>query len=53
MSPMESPSYPNGFPFDLDDHKNNWSRHRSFYYGCDQSPKVHVIKLGIEIPNLK
>ena len=39
---------------DLDDHKNiKWSRHRSFLYGCDRSPEVHVLKLGIEIPNLK
>ena len=38
---------------DLDDHKNKWSRHRSFLYGCDRSPGVHVLKLEIEIPNLK
>ena len=43
----------NGFSLDLDDHKNKWSRHRSFLYGCDQSPGIHVFKLGIEIPNLK
>ena len=42
-----------GFPLDLDDHKNEWSCHRSFLYGCDWSPGVHVIKLGIEILNLK
>ena len=30
-----------------------WSRHRSFLYGCDRSPEVHVLKLGIEIPNLR
>ena len=41
------------FLFDLDDHKNKWSRHRSFLYGCDRSPKMHVLKLGTEIPNLK
>ena len=43
----------NGFPLDLDDHKNKWSHHRSFLYGCDRSPGVHALKLGIEIPNLK
>ena len=43
----------NGFPLDLDDHKNKRSRHRSFLYGCDRSPEVHVLKLGIEIPNLR
>ena len=43
----------NGFSLDLDDHKNKWSRHRSFLYGCDQSPEMHVLKLGTEIPNLK
>ena len=53
VSPVESPSYHNGFPLDLDDHKNEWSRHQSFLYGCDRSPGMHVIKLGIEIPNLK
>ena len=52
-SPVESPSCHNGFSLDLDDHKNKWSRHRSFLYGCDRSPKVHVLELGIEIPNLK
>ena len=41
----------NCFPLDLDDHKNKWSRHRSFLYGCDRSPGVHVLKLGTEIPN--
>ena len=43
----------NGFPLDLDDLKNKWSRHQSFLYGCDRSPGMHVLKLGIEIPNLK
>ena len=33
--------------------KIKWSRHRSFLYGCDRSPGVHVLKLEIEIPNLK
>ena len=42
----------NGFPLDLDDLKNKWSRHRSFLYGCDRSPGIHVLKLGTEIPNL-
>ena len=42
----------NGFPLDLDDLKNKWSRHRSFLYGCDRSPKMRVLKLEIEIPNL-
>ena len=41
------------FPLDLDDHKNKWSRHRSFLYGCDRSPRMRDFKLGIEIPNLK
>ena len=41
----------NGFPLDLDDHKNKWSRHRSFLYGCDRSPGAYVLKLGTEIPN--
>ena len=41
------------FRYDLDDHKNKWSRHRSFLYGCDRSPGIHVLKLGTEIPNLK
>ena len=43
----------NGFPLDLDDLKNKWSCHRSFLYGCDRSSGMHVLKLGIEIPNLK
>ena len=41
---------------DLVDHKNKniqWSRHRSFLYGCDRSPDRHVLTLGIEIPKLK
>ena len=33
--------------------KIKWSRHRSFLYGCDRSPGMHVLKLGTEIPNLK
>ena len=41
----------NGFPLDLDDHKNKWSRHRPFLFGCDRSPGMHVLKLGTEIPN--
>ena len=52
-SPVESPSCHNGFPLDLDDHKNKRSRHQSFLYGCDRSLGVHVIKLEIEISNLK
>ena len=43
----------NGFPLNLDDHKNKWSHHRSFLYGCNRSPVMHVLKLGTEIPNLK
>ena len=43
----------NGFLLDLDDHKNKWSLHRSFLYGCDRSLGVYVLKLGIRIPNLK
>ena len=43
----------NGFPLNLDDHKIKWSRHRSFLYGCDRSPEMSVLKLGIEISNLK
>ena len=41
-----------GFPLDLDDHKNKWSCHRSFLDGCDRSPRMCVLKLGIGIPNL-
>ena len=33
--------------------KIKWSRHRSFLYGCDRSLGVHVLKIGIEIPNLR
>ena len=43
----------NGFSLDLVTTKIKWSRHRSFLYECDRSPGVHVLKLGIEIPNLK
>ena len=43
----------NGFPLDLDDQKIKWNRHRSFLYGCDRSPEILVLELGIEIPNLK
>ena len=43
----------NGFSLNLDDHKIKWSHHRSFLYGCDRSPEMHVLKLGTEIPNLK
>ena len=53
FSPAESPSCHNGFPLDLDDHKTKWSRHRSFLYECDQSPGMHVFKLGSENPNLR
>ena len=42
----------NGFPFDLNDHKNKWSHHRSFLYGYDRPPEMHVLKLGTEILNL-
>ena len=41
----------NDFSLDLDDHKNKWSRHRSFLYGRDRSPGMHVFKLRTEIPN--
>ena len=44
ISPVESPSCHNGFPLDLDDHKNKWSRHWSFLYGCDRSPDSHDSK---------
>ena len=53
LSPVESPSCHNDFLLDLDDHKNKWSCHRYFLYGCDRSPEMHVFKLGIEILNLK
>ena len=43
----------NGFPLDLDDHKNKWSRHRYFLYECDRSPEIQILELGIKIPNLK
>ena len=44
----------NGFPPRLGRlPKIKWSRHRSFLYGCNRSPGTHVLKLGIEIPNLK
>ena len=33
--------------------KIKWSRHRSFLYECDRLPGMRVLKLGIEIPNLK
>ena len=33
--------------------KIKWSRHRSFLYECDRSPGMHVLKLEIEISNLK
>ena len=52
-SSVESRSYHNGFSLNMDNHKNKKSRHRSFLYGCDRSSGVHVLKLGIEIPNLK
>ena len=48
-----SVNYHNGFSLDSNDHKNKWSRHRSFLYGCDRSPGMHILKLGTEIPNLK
>ena len=37
----------NLFPLDLDDHENKWSRHRSFLYGCDRSPEIQFLKLGV------
>ena len=43
----------NGFPLNLEDHKNKWSRHRSFLYECDRSPGGHVFRLGSENPNSK
>ena len=53
LSPVESPSWHNSFPPRLRmTTKIKWNRHRSFLYGCDRSPEVHVLKLGIEIPNL-
>ena len=39
----------NGFPLDLDDHKNKWSCHRSFLYECDRPPEMRVLKLGTDI----
>ena len=42
----------NGFPLDLDDLKNKWSHLRSFLYESDRSPRMHILKLGTEIPNL-
>ena len=42
-----------GFSLDLDNHKNKCSHHRSFLHECDRSPEMHVLKLGIEIPNFK
>ena len=42
----------NGFSLDSDDHKNKWSRQRSFLYGCDQSYEMRVLKLRTKIPNL-
>ena len=51
-SPVESPICHNGFPPRLGRLKTiQWSRHRSFLYGCDRSPETHVLKLGTEIPN--
>ena len=41
----------NSFPLDLDDHKINWSRHRSSLYGCDRPPGLRVLKLGTKISN--
>ena len=32
----ESPSCHNGFPLDLEDHKNKWSCHQFFLHGCDR-----------------
>ena len=52
MSPVELSSCHNDFPLDLDDHEIERSRHRSFLYGCDRPPGVHVLKLGTKIPNL-
>ena len=34
----------NDFSLYLDDHKNKWSRHRSFLYECDRSPGMYVLK---------
>ena len=45
--------YHNGFPLNVDDHKDEWNHHRSFLYKCDRSPEMHDLKLGIEIPSLK
>ena len=52
-SKLQSQIYHNGFSLDLEDHKNKWSHHRSFMYGCDRLPEMHVLKLGTEILNLK
>ena len=42
------------FRHDLVDHKNKYGVATDlFLYRCDRSPGVHVLKLGIEIPNLK
>ena len=29
-----------------------WSRLRSFLYGCDRSPEIRILKLGTGISNL-
>ena len=52
LKEMDKGQCHNGFPFDLKDHKNKWSRHRSFLYGCDRSLEMHVLKLATEIHNL-
>ena len=53
VSLVESPSCHNGFPLDLDDHKNKWSRHRSFLYECDRPSGMHVLKLRIQKSKFK
>ena len=50
---VESPSCHNSFSLDLDDHKNEWSRHRSFLYGCDRSPEIQFLKLRIQKSKFK
>ena len=51
ISPVESPSYHNGFPLDLEDHKNQNGVATDFSVRCDRSPGAYVLKLGTEIPN--
>ena len=52
-SPVESPSCHNGFPLDLEDHKNQMELPPIFSVRVWSVIRRHVLKLGIEIPNLK